>query len=622
MGAASGQGEFCGRSMRCWRARIACALVLTMLLVLPRAALAETRVALVIGNSSYAAGVLPNPRSDAELMAKTLSGVGFAVTRLFDADQATMKKAILEFGRKLRGSDSVGLFYYAGHGVEVGGENFLIPIGADIKDEEEVAIAAINLGELLKVMERASSRINIAILDACRDNPFASPTRSLAGGLAPVSAPTGTLIAYATAPKSVALDGKSGHSPYTSALSAAIPAPGIAIEEVFRRTRRKVLEVTNGGQTPWEHSSLTGEFLFVPKSAAQETSERTADEERLPAVRLREIAEWERIKDTKDPEALRRHIAAYPDGMFTELATLKIAKLQVKPTPWSWIVTGSLSGGGATRGQSEVLYERALKLETGTGGPEALAEAVRLYREAADMGLVAAMHNLARMYDKGRGTPRDSREAASWYRRAAHNDHPAAMSALGTMYEFGEGIGADLAEALRLYRLAAEKGDPHGLTSLGYLYAQGKGVARDRVEARRLYQAAADKGHARAMFNLALMHLRGEGGPTDAAEAVHWLKSAADLGHTGAMRELASLYDEGRGVSRDPKIAADYLLAALKAGHKEARNDVMVRPLSWSQPTRQEIQRRLGAQGLYTGPAHGIFDVKTRRALDQLGQQP
>lgn len=581
---------------------------------------AESRFALVIGNSGYAGNVLANPASDAELMARTLGGVGFQVTKLIDADQAAMKKAILDFGRRLRGSDSVGLFYYAGHAVEVGGENYLIPIGTDIKDEEEVGIAALNLSELLKTMERASSRINIAILDSCRDNPFATSTRSLSGGLAPVTAPTGTLIAYATAPRQVAYDGDKGNSPYAAALAAAIPAEGIPIEEVFRRTRRKVLEATGNKQTPWEHSSLTGEFFFVPKSAAPETSQRSG-EDRLAAVRFKEIADWERIKDGKDADALRRHIATYPDGVFTELASLKLAKLQAKPAPWSWIVTSGLSGGG-TRGQSESLYERALKLETGVGAaPEALAEAFKLYREAADLGLPAAMHNLARMYDKGRGTPRNLAEAAVWYRRAADNDHAAAMSALGTMHEFGEGVERDLVEALRLYRLAADKGDPHALTSLGYMYAQGKGVARDRAEARRLYQIAAEKGHTRAMFNLALMHLKGEGGAIDNVEAVRWLKSAADLGHTGAMRELAFLYDEGRGVARDPRTAADYLLAAYKAGHKEARSDVMVRPLAWSAATRQEIQRRLAVQGLYSGKANGIFDLRTRRALDQLAQQ-
>ncbi len=244
------------------------------LVALPAAAWAETRIALVIGNSGYASKPLPNPARDADLIARTLRSVEFQVTLILDANQDAMKRAILEFGRQLRASDSVGLFYYAGHGVQVDGENFLIPVGADIKDLEEVALNGVNVTELMKTMERAASRLNIAVLDACRDNPFPAPTRTLARGLAPVTAPSGTLIAYATAPGQVAFDGDDGHSPYSAALAEAIPTAGAPLEEVFRRTRRKVLEVTQSKQTPWEHSSLTGEFFFKPKGAEPETSAR------------------------------------------------------------------------------------------------------------------------------------------------------------------------------------------------------------------------------------------------------------------------------------------------------------------------------------------------------------
>ena len=152
----------------------------------------------------------------------------FQVTLLLDASQAAMKRAILEFGRQLRASDSVGLFFYAGHGVQVDGENFLIPVGADIKDLEEVALNGVNLTELMKTMERAASRLNIAILDACRDNPFASPRVRLPAALRPSPRPRERSIAYATAPGQVAYDGENGHSPYTFALGRGDPDPGRA----------------------------------------------------------------------------------------------------------------------------------------------------------------------------------------------------------------------------------------------------------------------------------------------------------------------------------------------------------------------------------------------------------
>lgn len=580
------------------------------------AARAESRLALVIGNSGYASNPLGNPKNDAELMARALKTVGFDVVKLIDADQAAMKRAVLEFGRRLRASDAVGLFYYAGHGVQVGGENYLIPVDADIKDAEEVALSGLSLGELLKTMERASSRLNIAILDACRDNPFPSTTRSGTRGLAPVRAPTGTLIAYATGPGEVALDGSGTHSPYSEALAAAIPTIGVSIEEVFRRTRRKVLEVTAQKQTPWEHSSLTGEFFFRPKAAEPEASARTSDADYgLSHARLSEIRDWEKIKDTSDIAVLKAHAERYPDGVFREVVALKVSRLENPPAPWSWIFTSDARS--AQLEEAEPIYERAVKLDGRATGNVALAEAAELYRRAADLGLPAAMYQTARAYDHGRGVAKNAAEALAWYRKAAELNHPGALAALGTMYEFGEGVESDLVAALSHYRAAADQGDPQAMTSLGYLYATGKGVARDQALARRWYGTAAERGNPRAMYNLALMVMRGEGGARNLAEAVRLLRSASEKGHAAAMRELAFLYDEGRGVERNAVQAATYLLASYKAGNKDARLDVRLKSLAWSFATRREIQRQLTAQGLYAGPAHGVFDVTTRKALER-----
>ncbi len=580
---------------------------------------AESRIALVIGNSAYATRPLANPRRDAELMVATLRGVGFEVSALYDGDQAAMKRAILDFGRRLRTTDSVGLFYYAGHGVQVDGENFLIPVGADIKDTEEVAISGVNVSELLKTMERAASRLNIAVLDACRDNPFPASSRTLARGLAPVTAPSGTLMAYATAPGQVALDGTGTNSPYTAALVKAIPLEGVALEEVFRRARRQVLEATNGRQTPWEHSSLTGEFFFKPKVARPEATSRN-DDETGPAddARMTEIAAWDKIKTSAEAAAFRRHLDAYPDGIFTEVALVRIAKLEVKTLPWSWTFNKNEVVTGSTRGKGDGEFERAIALDGPTATPAQLAEAASLYKSSAEVGMPAAMYELGRAYDKGRGVPRDIAQAALWYRRAADLDHPAAMASLATMYEFGEGVPGDLAEAMRLYQLSADKGDAHAITSLAYLYAEGKGVARNPLQARALYGRAADKGQPRAMYNLALLHLKGIGGPQDFAQAVGWLKAAGDKGHKGAMRELAVLYDEGRGVARSPALAAELLLRAYHGGDPQARSDLQNRPETWSVATRRELQRKLTARGLYDGRVTGVMDARTRTALDQM----
>jgi TPR repeat protein len=577
---------------------------------------AETRLALVIGNSAYATNALQNPKNDAESIARALKIVGFEVVKLTDADQTAMKRAIVEFGRKLRASDAVGLFYYAGHGVQVAGENYLIPVGADIKDVEEAALSGVSLGELLRTMERSSGRLNIAILDACRDNPFPASTRSGTRGLAQVKAPTGTLIAYATAPGEVALDGTGGNSPYSAALAEAIPTIGISIDEVFRRTRRKVLDMTAHKQTPWEHSSLTGEFFFRPKSAEAEASVRPVEGSYgLSHARLSELRDWERIKDTTDAAVLSAHVERYPDGVFREVVSLRLSRLQNPPSPWNWIF--SSDSRSARLAEAETIYEQAVRLDNKATGAAALAEAAGLFLRAAELGLPSAMYQAARGYDHGRGVARNIVEAAKWYRLAAEQEHPGAMASLGTMYEFGEGVERDLAVALRYYRLAAEAGDAHAMTSLGFLYATGKGVARDLPQARRWYANAADRGHPRAMYNLALLAMRGEGGVRDMKEAVRLLKAAAERKHAAAMRELAFLYDEGRGVERSAVQAATHLLASYKAGNKDARLDVRIKSLAWSFATRREIQRQLIAQGIYAGPVHGVFDTTTRKALER-----
>ena len=294
-------------------------------------ALAETRVALVIGNSAYShLSPLTNPRSDAEIMTATLEKVGFAVAKVIDADQRTMKQAMLEFGRSLRASDAIGLFYYAGHGVQVNGENYLIPVNANIRDAAEVSFEGVNVNEFLSTMERAAARINIVVLDACRDNPFPGSSRSGTRGLARVEAPRGTYIAYATSPGAVADDGDRNHSPYTAALARAIGTPGLTIEQVFKQTRTDVLRTTGEKQIPWETSSITGEFYFVPgaRGGPRPAVPIPAPAPAPAAGAQVEIVFWNSIKDSDSPAAFRSYLQQYPAGAFAPLARLKIEQLE------------------------------------------------------------------------------------------------------------------------------------------------------------------------------------------------------------------------------------------------------------------------------------------------------
>ncbi|WP_395021917.1 SUMF1/EgtB/PvdO family nonheme iron enzyme [Dongia sp.] len=229
-------------------------------------AAAEPRVALVIGNSNYGAAFssLPNPKNDAQLIAKALKGAGFEVNMVLDADQKQMKRAFADFGETLaaKGKDAVGLFYYAGHGVQVNGANYLIPTNADIAKEGDVEMEAVNADWVLQQMEFAENRMNIIILDACRNNPLPAGKRSAEKGLARMDAPKGSFLAYSTAPGDAALDGKGSNSPYSAALAKAIESDRVPLEQLFRNVRVNVMNATGENQVPWDASSLTGEFYF------------------------------------------------------------------------------------------------------------------------------------------------------------------------------------------------------------------------------------------------------------------------------------------------------------------------------------------------------------------------
>jgi len=224
----------------------------------------ENRVALVIGNATYLSGPLNNTVNDARAMAMALESSGFEVLLHENVtNQNEMKRAVREFGMKLR-TGGTALFYYSGHGMQVKGFNYLIPTQAVMNIEQEIEYEALDMGFVLAYMESAKSAVNIVILDACRNNPFARSFRDTKQGLSSIVAPTGTVIAYSTSPGSVASDGDEEYGLYTKSLLTHMQRPGVKVEEVFKSVRAEVLEKSHGQQTPWESSSLVGDFYFHP----------------------------------------------------------------------------------------------------------------------------------------------------------------------------------------------------------------------------------------------------------------------------------------------------------------------------------------------------------------------
>ena len=301
-------------------------------------AIAAARVALVVGNGDYAAdiGKLKNPSSDAQLMADTLKGLGFEVSLVTDADQKAMKRAIREFGQKLRetGPQGIGLFYYAGHGVQVDGENFLLPVGAEIQAEGDVELEAVSASSILSQMQFAGNAVNLVFLDACRNNPLTRSFRSGSRGLARVDAPRGSFVGYSTAPGDVSVDGETSNSPYALALVEELNTPGISIEEAHRAVRGKVLAATNQRQTPWDSSSLTGpvvlkeEVALVAPIAPATPTPAPAEPPSGGSSQQAELLFWDSIKHSDNPATFQAYLTQFPNGVFAGLARAKIDELE------------------------------------------------------------------------------------------------------------------------------------------------------------------------------------------------------------------------------------------------------------------------------------------------------
>jgi len=228
-------------------------------------AVSGRRTALVIGNSAYAVGPLKNPVNDATAIAQSLADTGFEVILLTNASLRSMEEGVDKFHARLK-QGGAGLFYYAGHGLQVKGRNYLVPSDANLKTESDVKFKCLDAGIILGRMEDAGNELNIVILDACRNNPFARSFRSSERGLARMDAPMGSFIAYATSPGSVAADGSGSHGIYTKHLLANMKRPGLDLSYLFMTVRKGVVDETQRKQVPWESSSLTGLFYFVPPS--------------------------------------------------------------------------------------------------------------------------------------------------------------------------------------------------------------------------------------------------------------------------------------------------------------------------------------------------------------------
>ncbi len=325
------------------------------------------KIALVVGNSKYKdAPVLKNPANDAKAIAGTLKQAGFDVTTKLDVSRGEMAAAIQAYAQTLAAKKCVGVFYFAGHGLQLAWRNYLIPVDAVIDSLEDVAKQGIDVGSLIQGITKAANPMNVIILDACRENPFGK-AKIDQKGLSQMDAPQGTLLAYATSPGNLASDGEGANGLYTENLLREIQVKEAKIEDVFKRVRLSVRRKSNGAQIPWESTSLEEDFWFLPPADIKELSDKEKDDQ-FEA----ELALWEKIRDAKNFAALEDFLRRYPSGPFSELAQHQLEaqlaargekKVQIAPQDGNPYTKGSAGANMKWRVGDTYTYRHIDKLK-------------------------------------------------------------------------------------------------------------------------------------------------------------------------------------------------------------------------------------------------------------------
>jgi formylglycine-generating enzyme required for sulfatase activity len=320
-----------GRRRSSWQVAVLCAALCSMVLFAP-AADAAKRVALVIGNDTYdTLPALNNAGADARGMADKLRGLGFDVILKLNASSRDMGRALADFEGQAANAE-VGLVFYAGHGIQAGGTNYLVPSDAQIEAEEDLRFEGIEADAFLTAMKNAGTGLNIVIMDACRDNPLPKRTRSAARGLTVTAAPAGikgTAIVYSAAPGQTAQDGPvGGHGVFTGQLLRVLDRPGLSLEQVFKQTAIQVARATNNKQKPWINSSITGDFIFNASALATAASNDTKMSGSSP-----EVAFWQSIQNSKQQADFEDYLARFPNGAFASLARRRMEGLAVASLP-------------------------------------------------------------------------------------------------------------------------------------------------------------------------------------------------------------------------------------------------------------------------------------------------
>jgi hypothetical protein len=613
--------------------------VLTLIFV-GENALAETRVALVIGNGKYrAVPALANPPEDAEDVAAELKSLGFAVSLGVDLDLAGMDRAIAEFAKSAAEAD-VSLVYYGGHGLQVAGHNYLIPVDARPHNAQDIVKQTVHFDAILSALSQAKG-LHLLFLDACRTNPLKDVSGPLQG-LARAGDAAGFLIAFATQPDQVAYDGAGRNSPFAHALLDHIAAKGQDISNMMIEVRKDVIAKTGGAQIPWDSSSLTQQFYFAPGEASEGSPETLL---------------WRLAAAQKDVDLLRHYLDRYPEGAHVAdvkaLIEASAAKSETGAAPTTPIAVRNVGGddsfwnlakserqrtlvelyikhypNGAHRQEADALLPRLQDVQSADAPPEIICQQLATHpRDAtaefpgtelealgrqADRAINACQDAVAKhpeeahyvaLLARANGAAGRLDEAVKFYKQAAEGGDARAMVSLGLLHEAGEGVPRDLKAAADLYAKAAARGSADGAINLAFALMKGVGVDRDTTRAVSLLKTASAGGSPIATYDLGVLAQQGVSGAP--REALDFYRQSASLGDPRGYRAAAILLDEGRGVPKDPTGAADQLLHSVVGDAGDAIAELTSKTPQWSRDTIKAVQDRLKSAGYYSGPIDG-----------------
>ena len=576
-------------------------------------ALAEKRLALVIGNDRYpnlsAERQLQKAANDAQAVGDALGKIGFQVIRGVNLTRQGMIDKLSELTARLEPGDTAA-FFYAGHGVAIGGVNYLVPtdVPAVSPDaESRLRGASIAEGDVVAEIQGKGVRVALFVLDACRDNPFPrSGTRAVGGtrGLADAKPVRGIFTIYSAGIGQSALDRLEPNDPnrnsvFTRVLIQELGNPGVDLGGLAIEVRERVAELAlkakdDSGQsdpheqTPAYYDQTIGGRVYLAGLAKPQDEPPVAPRSLVLSQpvgqRLDMVTECDRlagaVTDVQRPPSVEGvpadkidivpALRACNDAMreYPDVARFAFQAGRVAHIQKDYGLARQLYESAIARGNVVAMTNLANLHSGGLGMTRDNAEARRLYEQAAATGEPVAMYNLGNFYEHGTGVAKDYAEARRWYEKSAAGGVAISMNAIGLMHEYGYGVNKNYGEARQWYEKAAAAGYAASMTNIGLAYANGRGVAQDdHAEARRWYDKAAAAGDARAMNVLGFMYQRGNNVAQDYVEARKWYEKAAIGGNSYAMNNLGVLYENGNGVAKDYVEARQWYERAAAQNH-------------------------------------------------------